>query len=64
MSEADFDWKVEGVFFYIEDVFIILIMEFVNPPSAYESHPQQTIFKETHWSTLQNMSLKATIKVF
>lgn len=60
MSEADFDWKVEGVFFYIEDVFIILIMEFVNAPSVYESHPQQTIFKET----LQNMSLKATIKVF
>lgn len=60
MSEADFDWKVEGGFFYIEDVFIILIMEFVNAPSVYESHPQQTIFKET----LQNMSLKATIKVF
>lgn len=60
MSEADFDWKVEGFFFYIEDVFIILIMEFVNAPSVYESHPQQTIFKET----LQNMSLKATIKVF
>lgn len=38
MFEVDFDWKVEGFFFYIEDVFIILIMEFVNVFSVYESY--------------------------
>lgn len=38
MFEVDFDWMVEGGFFYIEDVFIILIMEFVNVFSVYESY--------------------------
>lgn len=42
----------------------MLMMEFLNAPSVYESHPQQTILKETHWSTSQNTSLKVTIKVF
>lgn len=38
MFEVDFDWKVEGFYFNIEDVFIILIMEFVNVFSVYESY--------------------------
>lgn len=53
-------WRI----FFIEDVFLMLMMEFLNAPSVYESHPQQTILKETHWSTSQNTSLKVTIKVF